>query len=112
MACRTEYYRSIGTLLTGAPFGEQNPRWKGGRFLHQGKYWLVLRRDHPRADRHGYVRQSHLVMEEHIGRYLQPGEVVHHINRQTTDDRFENLQLFESNGLHKHIESQQARTSE
>jgi hypothetical protein len=33
------------------------------------------------------------VMEAHIGRELRPGEHVHHINGDSTDDRIENLEL-------------------
>jgi hypothetical protein len=32
-------------------------------------------------------------MEAHLGRELQPDEVVHHINGDSTDDRLENLQV-------------------
>ena len=35
-----------------------------------------------------------------IGRSLEPGEVVHHINGDSSDDRVENLQLFASNTEH------------
>jgi len=104
LACRTEYYREIGNLLTGGLRGAKNHRWKGGRWLHQGKYWLVLRPDHPRADRHGYVREHRLVMEEHLGRLLLRTEVVHHRNGDTQDNRIENLRLFPTNGEHKHTE--------
>ena len=34
-----------------------------------------------------------LIMENHIGRKLYPGEVVHHINENKTDNRIENLRL-------------------
>jgi hypothetical protein len=106
MPCRTEYYRQVGNLLSGGQRGEKNPRWGGGRFLHQAKYWLVLRPDHPRADRHGYVREHHLVMEAHLGRFLTATEVVHHRNHETTDNRVENLELFASNAEHKRTEHQ------
>jgi len=33
------------------------------------------------------------LMEQEIGRKLEPDEVVHHINKDKTDDRIENLQL-------------------
>ncbi|CDZ88936.1 HNH endonuclease (fragment) [Rhodococcus ruber] len=46
-------------------------------------------------------------MEEHLGRYLQPGEVVHHINRNKTDNRIDNLGLFASQSEHmKHHSSE------
>jgi len=36
---------------------------------------------------------AHHVIESHIGRYLQPGEHVHHINGNHDDDRIDNLQV-------------------
>ena len=106
MKCRTVHYRQLGNLLTGAKKGAKNNRWKGGRFLHQNKYWLVLKPDHPFHDRHGYVREHRLIMEAHLARYLDPKEVVHHRNGVTTDNRLENLELFPDNATHKRIEHQ------
>jgi hypothetical protein len=108
--CRTEHLRRSGNLLTGAKPGSENPRWRGGRFLHQGRYWLVLRPDHPQADNHGYVREHRLVMEGMLGRFLLPTEVVHHRNHDSTDNRPENLQLFASNAEHKRSEHLEGRS--
>lgn len=35
-----------------------------------------------------------------IGRYLRPGELVHHRNEIKTDDRPENLRLFKNQSEH------------
>jgi len=47
-----------------------------------------------------YVKRSRLVIENHISRYLNPKEVVHHINEIRDDDRIENLQLFKNQSEH------------
>ena len=39
-------------------------------------------------------------MEEKLGRPLQKGEVVHHIDEDKTNDSPENLQLFPTKGAH------------
>jgi HNH endonuclease len=72
--------------------GEHHPNFKGGERIVDGRVF-ILNRDHPRHNRRGYVRRSWLVMEQKLGRFLQPGEVVHHINKDTMDDAPENLEL-------------------
>ncbi len=104
IACRTEYFRGLGNLLTGAKKGKENPRWKGGRWLHQGRYWLVLLPEHPYADRHGYVREHRLVVEKRLGRLLDPKEIVHHRDHDTMNNSDENLELFANNQEHKRTE--------
>lgn len=78
--------------------GNKHWRYKG-IMKHQG-YILLHRPNHPFCDRNGYVKRSRLVMEKHLGRYLLPTEVIHHINHIRNDDRFKNLMLFPSSSKH------------
>jgi hypothetical protein len=59
----------------------------------------------PMARKDGYVMEHRLVVAQHLERCLQRSEVVHHINHNPTDNRLENLMLFESNQAHKKYEA-------
>ena len=80
---------------------EKNPMWKGGRIERVTGYKGILSPTHPNKDHMGYVLEHRLVMEKHIGRYLKPEEVVHHINGIRDDNRIENLILFANDSKHK-----------
>jgi hypothetical protein len=67
---------------------------KYGKPLEVGGYLSIFIGE----DYHPYANKQHLllhrvVMENHIGRYLSPEEVVHHINENKSDNRIENLFL-------------------
>ena len=76
--------------------GENSRSWKGGRTRHTRGYVLLKAPGHPRAvSNGGYVFEHILVMEERLGRYLLPGENVHHLNGVKDDNRDDNLELWE-----------------
>lgn len=73
--------------------GELNPTWKGGRFLDAKGYWHIYRPEHPHTNSNGYVLEHRLVMEEMVGRLLDPAEVVHHRDHNPGNNAVENLEL-------------------
>ena len=79
--------------------GEFANNWKGGKQIHNG-YVYIYKPEHPFCNSHRQITYSRLVMEKHLGRYLNPKEVVHHINKIKTDNRIENLILFKNNTEH------------
>lgn len=80
------------------PRGEDSHAWKGGRVTDKKGYIWVYVPTHPNAVNR-YVLEHRLVMEQMLGRYLTPDEVVHHKNEIITDNRPENLQVM-TNSAH------------
>lgn len=78
----------------------RDPKLEKGTYKRSDGYIRKLARDNPNADYDGYVFEHRLVMENKIKRYLEPMEVVHHINGLRDDNRLENLILFPDNGAH------------
>jgi hypothetical protein len=75
--------------------GERNPNWKGGRYLRADGYYQI------RIG--GRYKMEHIyLMEQHLGRRMNRGEVVHHKNGNKTDNRLENLQVMTISEHMKH----------
>jgi hypothetical protein len=77
---------------------------KSGRVKHSFGYIWIYSPNHPYRDSRKYILEHRLVMEKHLGRYLKPEEVVHHINGIKDDNRIENLMLYSNNGEHLSFE--------
>jgi hypothetical protein len=76
--------------------GPQAARWQHGKTRRRG-YVLVWKPDHhsiPESSTRKYVLEHRLVMEQVLGRHLEPHEKVHHLNGIRDDNRPENLELW------------------
>ncbi|WP_286137375.1 HNH endonuclease [Bacillus sp. 7894-2] len=86
--------------------GSKNNSWNGGRTVNYHGYVLLKTTGHPRATSNGdYVFEHILVAEREIGRYLEAGEIVHHINGVKDDNRPCNLYITnpsEHSVMHNH----------
>lgn len=85
----------------GARRGETNPSWQGGRSIDLDGYVTVpAPKDHPWSRRVGRLLEHRLVAERELGRFLDPSEVVDHIDGLTLHNAPSNLRVFASNGEH------------
>lgn len=95
--CTTHMYRLEAGLDMDAPIKKRRPATPG-----EWSPW--------RLESNGYIRrfkydsgqflselQHRFVMSESLGRPLEKGETVHHINGDRSDNRIENLQLRQGN---------------
>lgn len=63
-------------------------------------YILVHNKDHHRAEKNGIVYEHILVAEQILGRELKDKEVVHHIDKNRSNNNPENLMIFATAGDH------------
>lgn len=85
-SCRNKY------CLTGK-FGEGITAWKGGR-RHNSDGYIYLRIEGKD------ILEHRKIMQEYLGRSLNPREHVHHKNGVKDDNRLENLEIMD---IRKHM---------
>jgi len=78
--------------------GDAHPSWKGGSWVsNEGRVFVRIpnaeRHLHPTMRKDGYIQRYQYVWNTaHPEDPVLPGDVIHHINEDRTDDRLENLE--------------------
>lgn len=84
---------AIREFLKARGMKAQNPYHKGHIVTYNGYKMVKAPGGHPYADSKGYVREHRLVVEQKLGRYLEPHEVVHHKDGNKMNNDPDNLEL-------------------
>lgn len=90
----------------------KNPRKVGSFYLNSSGYYEVWVGSNTLPEMEGgYYREHRLMAEVMIGRELLSSEIVHHINGDKTDNRYDNLDVLEGNAKHRNVHNQLERLS-
>ena len=81
--------------------GRHGNHWMGGVWISRG-YKYIFSPNHPFTNKNKYVREHRLIIEAFLGRYLTSEEVIHHIDRDKSNNKIGNLQIC-SKGEHRKL---------
>ena len=86
--------------ISNALLEEKHFNWKGGVVKDRNGYSLLKMREHPAAYKEGYILLHRYVVEAYIGRFLNSEEIIHHIDKNRSNNLPENLYLFSNRRTH------------
>ena len=86
--CAAHWKRYKDGKSLDTPIQEQSSLPFGSRRKNSAGYIMI------KSEKHGWIREHRLVMEQHLGRTLYDHENVHHKNGIRDDNRIENLELW------------------
>jgi hypothetical protein len=82
--------------------GRKPWNWKGERIVASSGYILVfVGKAHHLADVRGYAYEHRVVAEQKLGRRLEPGEQVHHLDENKANNHPDNLEVAPSLAHHR-----------
>lgn len=92
--------------------GSKSKRWKGGSYIGTDGYRLVhIGNDDQEIKWNNYRKEHMVIMEKVLGRPLQQGEIIHHIDGNKLNNNPENLVLFPDEKTHRQTHNQLERLS-
>lgn len=94
---RQTVMRPTFTSLCKSCSGLQRRGGGNGRYMARGYVLITGQYNHPYAHGNGAVLEHRLVMEQKLGRYLEPYERVHHIDGDKANNHPSNLELWTLN---------------
>lgn len=72
---------------------ERGTNWRGGRSKTWEGYIQIYKPGYKSSRQNGYILEHRYIMSTHLGRFLTKNEIVHHKNKNRTDNRVANLSI-------------------
>ena len=104
--------RDIEYIIDGILISTKIKLRKGSKGWYKENGYIMRKVNyHPKASPRGYVAEHRLVMEQHLGRFLDSKEVVHHCDENRENNNLSNLKLEILNSEHIKNEHKKMRNT-